>query len=809
MKHFFWLLGFFLTSQIFGLERVELTRSGPRFFLKTAEGITEDTVYELAFQAKSSCEDLEGRLFLYSSSLISRHQTTRILQKHHLISNAKGCLARLILPLFFVDDLALPALQFEWDRQDFDSLRLALSWYKGRAWKMAAEKIEITDVVLSRIFLEEPQIILDELRGKYRAWPETSAGQFLFFLAAVIPALILGFGFLKSLRIRFLAIFLGPVLLLGASFPFLGVNLAEQVEEAMLGRARSELQSASIRLRGLGEAAEANFVSRIEDFEGKFPELKKSMESQGISFMKCESQKNPEALAHPLEKILDRLSEEDGLQMIMWNDSTSFATKPLRHLQHLRTWVGRGIHHLVSTEFKSDPDQQLLSEVRLRFQPFNMALKQMREVLGSSRDLDSFLYGPRRLFPFNPVQYGVAPFRNNKSFWSWIADDSGEIWYILGGYDEVQIARVLIELLRKFPLEESYSIGMYGENQSPDWPIKGRQMDVLHASVALAMSSSRPILRPIKFHDSEAYITVDPLRELSNTWMALGLDLNRVYQDRQQELNRIGLQAVMLLFFMLVAAYFVGTALARPLMELTEGLKQVSDGNLQKDLKRRGQDELAQITDLFNRMLASLREKELITRFLSVSARRNLSRDEQTSYRSQALVLFVGIPYDSKFSADRLDETMLRILVDHVQKTAIQLDGFVDKFTGNAFLIVLENPQPEMVGSLLKKLKTRLEEAREILLPFIDCPLRLGIGASLGEVVLGHVGARERKDFTCIGNTVNMAARLMNLPSEAAVTVFVDRPAKDVLTQVQCSLKAAGNIQIKGKEEAQEVYELA
>ncbi len=809
MKQFFWLLGFILTSQIFGLERVELTRSGPRFFLKKVEVIPDEKVYELNFLARSSCEDLEGRLLLYSSSQLSRHQTTRILQKHHLTRDGKDCRARLILPLFFVDDLSLPAFQFVWERENFDSLRLALSWYKGRVWKMAGQKIEIDEVFLERIRLEKPQKILDELRKRYRAWPETSAGQFLFFMAAVIPALILGFGFLKSLRIRFLAIFLGPVLLLGASFPFLGVNLAEQVEEAVLGRARSEIQSASIRLRGLGEAAEANFVSRIKAFETRFSKLKTSMEKQGISFEKSETQKNPEAEPHPLEKVLDQLAEQEGLQLILWNDSTSFAAKPLRGLGTLRTLVGRVIHHLVSTEFKSDPDQQILSEVRQRFAPLNNQLKQMREVLGSSRELDSFLYGPRRLFPFNPIQYGAAPFRNNKSFWSWTADDNGEVWYILGGYDEVQIAQVLVELLKKFPIEESYSIGMYGENQSPDWPIKGQQMDILQASASLAMSSSSSILRPVQFRNSVAYITVDPLRELSNTWIALGLDLNRVYRDRQQELNQIGFQALTLLFFMLAAAYFVGTALARPLMELTEGLKLVSEGNLKKDLKRHGQDELAQITDLFNRMLVSLREKELITRFLSISARRNLSREEQTSYRAQTLVLFVGIPCDSEFTADRFDENMLEILVDHVQRTAVQSGAFVDKFTGNAFLIVLENPHSEDIGSLLRKLKTRLMEALVLLRPHAVQALRLGIGVSLGEVVLGHVGARERKDFTCIGNTVNMAARLMNLPSGTAVTIFVDRPTRDALLEVHCRLRAVGEIQVKGKEEAQEVYELA
>ena len=87
-------------------------------------------------------------------------------------------------------------------------------------------------------------------------------------------------------------------------------------------------------------------------------------------------------------------------------------------------------------------------------------------------------------------------------------------------------------------------------------------------------------------------------------------------------------------------------------------------------------------------------------------------------------------------------------------------------------------------------------------------PIRIGIGIASGEMVAGYTGTNDRAAYTCIGDTVNIAARL-----EAHTKVFHRAILIDSATRLalgdRFAVEPLGPVPLKGKTETVEIYAVA
>lgn len=98
-----------------------------------------------------------------------------------------------------------------------------------------------------------------------------------------------------------------------------------------------------------------------------------------------------------------------------------------------------------------------------------------------------------------------------------------------------------------------------------------------------------------------------------------------------------------------------------------------------------------------------------------------------------------------------------------------------------------------------------LENYGEKIKKDFEAEFKMRIGLNSGQVVVGSIGDDLRMDYTAVGDTTNLASRMENMARPGAIFVSRDthRLSRDFF-----EFESLGKVEVKGKKEAQEVFEL-
>jgi class 3 adenylate cyclase len=86
-------------------------------------------------------------------------------------------------------------------------------------------------------------------------------------------------------------------------------------------------------------------------------------------------------------------------------------------------------------------------------------------------------------------------------------------------------------------------------------------------------------------------------------------------------------------------------------------------------------------------------------------------------------------------------------------------------------------------------------------------PLRIGVGIASGEVIAGYTGTQQRATYTCVGDTVNLAARLEAYTKEAGRALLFDAATCAALAD-SVAREALGAISVRGRDAPVEIFAL-
>jgi adenylate cyclase len=140
----------------------------------------------------------------------------------------------------------------------------------------------------------------------------------------------------------------------------------------------------------------------------------------------------------------------------------------------------------------------------------------------------------------------------------------------------------------------------------------------------------------------------------------------------------------------------------------------------------------------------------------------------------------------------------------------IENNGTLDKYIGDAQMAFWNAPLDDAdhainaVRTGLQMLGDLDEFNKEIAKENIPA-FGMGLGINTGDVVVGNMGSRQRFDYTCLGDSVNLASRLEGQSKGYGVRIILG-PETAKLVQNEFPVVELDNIAVKGKTEGVKVF---
>ena len=183
--------------------------------------------------------------------------------------------------------------------------------------------------------------------------------------------------------------------------------------------------------------------------------------------------------------------------------------------------------------------------------------------------------------------------------------------------------------------------------------------------------------------------------------------------------------------------------------------------------------------------------------------------------RQEVTILFTDVSNFTGIAETADPDSLMRQTSRHfgvLTEAFLSEGGTVDKFIGDSVMVFWNAPRSQhdhveraCRAALSAKAASdalNVEFKAEGLNPFV---VRLGIHS--GDAVVGNIGSAERMEYTALGNSVNLAARLESLNKEYGTTILVSETVRNRVENC-FRFKAIASVVAKGMTTETNVYEL-
>ncbi len=284
-----------------------------------------------------------------------------------------------------------------------------------------------------------------------------------------------------------------------------------------------------------------------------------------------------------------------------------------------------------------------------------------------------------------------------------------------------------------------------------------------------------------------------------------------------QPLLFLGIGSAMTIGFGVPLAVGIGFSPSmRPIRDLAEGTERVAAGDYSTRVPVVQDDDLGVLTASFNRMQAGLAERQRLQSAFGAYVDPTLAArlleqgdDVFTGERREVTVMFVDIRDFTPFAETHTaEDTVARLngLFEIVVPAVVGAGGHVNKFLGDGALAVFGAPND--LADHADAAVSAAAHIHRLVAEHFGGELRIGIGINTGKVIAGTIGGGPHLEFTLIGDTTNVAARVEQLTKTTGDTILVTQATVEALASRPPGLIDRGLHALKGKSAPTAVFGL-
>lgn len=269
-------------------------------------------------------------------------------------------------------------------------------------------------------------------------------------------------------------------------------------------------------------------------------------------------------------------------------------------------------------------------------------------------------------------------------------------------------------------------------------------------------------------------------------------------------------------------AVLVSHSIVDPLQRLQDAMGRVARNDLNVHLLADSNDELGYVSQGFNEMVAGLRRAEVMRNLLNLYVSPEVAREaieHGTKLGGQLVectVLFSDIRGFTSLSEQMPPEQLIDLLnryMGRMVEVVIANGGLVNKFGGDSLLAVFGsplNPSGEHAAQAVRAalhMQKSLKGFNAEQVARSQPQLEIGIGLASGPVVVGNVGGEGRIEYTVIGDTVNLAARLQDLTKQLGRSILASALTVEQAARLMpFAVEPMTPLEVRGKAEAVKVF---